>query len=69
MISFKISSSNFDIISLKSQRISEGSMDKQKIKEYASAMPSIRENNEADLSELLNQMNKHNIAQMNISSQ
>lgn len=44
-------------------------MDKQKIKEYASAMPSIRENNEADLSELLNQMNKHNIAQMNISSQ
>lgn len=44
-------------------------MDRQKIKEYASAMPSIIENKESDLSELLHRMNKHNVAHMNISSQ
>jgi hypothetical protein len=43
-------------------------MDKTKIKEFASLMPEIVSTQETDLEELLKQMDKHNITQLNLSS-
>lgn len=43
-------------------------MDKSKIKEFASLMPAISSTEETDLNELLKQMNKHSIVQLNLTS-
>ena len=49
-------------------KITEGSMDKSKIKEFASLMPAIASTEQTDLNELLKQMNKHSIVQLNLTS-
>ena len=43
-------------------------MDKSKIKEFASLMPAIASTEQTDLNELLKQMNKHSIVQLNLTS-
>lgn len=43
-------------------------MDKTKIKEFASLMPAIASTDHTDLDELLKQMSKHCITQLNLSS-